>query len=236
MSISNNKKKSSTYLNQCVIQWCADGREQTNARFYSINQGSQSLTGKMLESSHSNVFMKRDDYEIKKDRKNSINSYKVLLNANKIWRGKSTNLIKPASDTTIDLFLYGHSTFRQYVKSKPGNIGSVRGISVDGHYVSAAKIAKYLDKVCVKLKNKKMRIWLLTCHASDNDCVRLFSEQLAEKLKLLKWTQKQVIGFKETVTPETLHLCRNLAEKTKIISPIKWPDELDDLKPEIITF
>ncbi|MEZ2578462.1 hypothetical protein [Buttiauxella ferragutiae] len=223
----------SEYNDHCIIQWyeqtAVTGSKQRNQMYFSNgNRGSQSITAASLELSHADVY-----YEKGKDntrhRSFSPNSYKISP--------KMALIKKVPVHNTTDLFLYGHSTYRCYVHQKNENIKYVRGISVDGHYVSAAKVAHFLDAACSSLKKTPLRIWLLSCHTSYDDLQRTYIDHLVEKLKPLGWENKQIIGFDEVITVETLYECRNLASRTNLFAPLTLnSSKIKKYKPKVIKF
>lgn len=217
-------KKTSDYKDHCIIQWYAKnsvtGSKQRNQwHFSNRNVGSQSITEESLELSHARVFYGEYDKYSTRPRKSSFNSYKISPQMAAIKR-------VPAHPTT-DLFLYGHSTIRDYVVPKyiapKKRREEIRGISIDGHYVSAGKVAQFLNVACSSLQKIPLRIWLLSCHSSSNDLGGRYHAHLCQKLRLLGWENKQIIGFDEAITPETLGTCRVLASGTNLFESLDNP-------------
>lgn len=223
--------KPTHYNNQCIIQWYADsvasGNHQRDQRFFqSSNNGNHSITQGGLEISHTELFRPKCDG----------NARHTLFSPNSYQLSKNTFLIKKITPGTTDIFLYGHSTYRDYapLKGLDRRPESVRGISVDGHYISAAKIAKFLDNAGGILKEKHCRIWLLSCHTSLNDIHESYAMHLARKLNGLGWKNKRLIGFEKEVTTTTLEISRRLASETFLYRPLNW-SQLHRWKPHLIT-
>ena len=139
---------------------------------------------------------------------------------------KEGHHITKVPGTTTDLFLYGHSTLRQWDPSVAGRAGQTsRGISIGHHYVSAAKVARYIDFVAgsnfrAAGDGRKLRIWLLSCHTGGTGTYATYALHLAEKLAVLGWRDKRLIAFKNAVTTKTLKRCREFAAATKLYAPI----------------
>lgn len=205
----------------CIIQWHSVGKERDQTFFQNSNHSSQTILPSYLKINKENKFINVE----KEDFTNPFNtsSYKI---DNDLFMAKSISL-----DTT-DLFLYGHSTTRESVHGKFS-----RGISIGKHYVSAAKVALFLNEhtpARVKFVNN-LRIWLLSCH-SGMICEYTYSEHLSEILKnSFGWKNKQFIGFSRVVTHHSLQKCRSVAAKTKLFAKLELRS-LRHEKPHIITY
>ncbi|MEE9686079.1 hypothetical protein V4841_21985 [Lelliottia amnigena] len=208
-------KKSSPFASQCIIQWYGDSvitgngqRDQQN--FVCSNNGNQSLTQAGLEQNKSDYFKYKE----------SSNSKLSELSKNSYYVSPKRHKVKTVDAGTTDVFLYGHSTYREYITPKDG-IDAVRGISIGSRYVSAGKVAKFLDSACRIVKHDELRIWLLSCHTSMDDLPERYIVHLAEKLEKLGWRNKQLIGFNRGVNTLTLLNARTIASKTDLYDELK---------------
>lgn len=194
--------KQSSIDQHCIIQWHALGKERDQKFFQNCNPSSQSLLPSYLKVSKDIYFspVEKEDFR-NKFHKASYMFDERLFNSRKL------------PPTTTDLFLYGHSTTRETINGK-----FTRGISVGKHYVSAMKLARYIDEITpLSLKSRdKMRIWMLSCH-SGMICDYTYSEHFSQSLKNIHgWENKNFIGFERVVTSDTLRKCREIASSTKL--------------------
>ncbi|WP_429059115.1 hypothetical protein [Aeromonas jandaei] len=221
-------KKPSDFISQCIIQWYADsvitGNGQRNQQhFESSNRGSQSIKQSALEVNKDDIFNQKDGFDDERLNSLSINSYNI---------SQRLYTVKKVAAGTTDVFLYGHSTFRDYAVPK-GSTDSVRGVSVGGRYVSAAKMAKLLDNACALVKEEKLRIWLLSCHTSLDDLPETYAGHLARKLTALGWRKKQLIGFDKAVNTLTLRNARELASNTALYKNLEF-SRLNQWRPHLV--
>jgi hypothetical protein len=217
-------KTSSKRENHCIIQWydldlksgTIKQRDQTN--FQNRNSGSQDLLPSYLSTSKSGHF------KVKNGDLLSVNSYKI-----DVVKFRSKKIPRE----TTDLFLYGHSTYRDWdVK-----VGSVRGVSIGGHYVSSAKIADFLEHIAgstFRSKDSKLRIWLLSCHTAEVDMTNVYAEWLARKLAEKGWRNKRFIAFESAVNTETLNKCRDIAQSHALYQPLNL-GPVAEWKPRLIS-
>lgn len=208
---------------QAIIQWHKTGEERPQPNFESARHIIH-LTEADIEQSKSDHF-------------------------NEEWPSASASYkLKPARQkihtAPTDIFLYGHSTFRDYRAPKPRGDGKlkeqVRGISINHSYVSAGKVADYLDGVCPSAKRvaNPIRVWLMSCHSASDDLCdagEVYARSFTEKLSNKGWKNARVIGFETEVNYfKVLPKVRALAESTKLYSPLDFPKSLQRCKPHIM--
>lgn len=198
------------YSKHCIIQWYEEGKQRSQTYFGTNNDtGSHSLT--RINLIHYNQkFNQINPVDESSDLNNSY-SFKISSSGTTIGRN------------TEDIFLYGHSTYREYRKYpnyriNNRNRGKVRGISIAGKYVSAAKVVEYIETIAPPdFKTKEKRIWLLSCYSGSKDLQRnnraaTFAGKIKKHLERKGWRNTKIISFDKPVTTVTLKECRVYAK------------------------
>jgi hypothetical protein len=194
-------------MGQAIIQWYEPGKQRDQTHFGSANPGSHSLTPDALVLSHAGRFA--DGYT-------ENDAHQAFRPSSYTFDARALAAARKLPAVTTDLFLYGHSTWRSFGDGPRRGFADVRGISIGGHYVSAAKMASYVDHVAGTTHRAggeatRLRIWLLSCHSGDGSSMEHYSEHLARKLAARGWRDKRLISFVDTVMTSTLKACRDVA-------------------------
>lgn len=146
--------------------------------------------------------------------KKKKNSYRAKADGSAL-----RNMPEIENGEVVHLFLYGHSTYRR-VKSTGKE---ERGISCNGHYISAenftSMVNAQIEKVCKK--GKPIFVWLLTCYGGSDDLqdedvdIADDSKVLADCMVKTLNEYATLIAFDKAVTKRTLKYCRECATLAK---------------------
>jgi hypothetical protein len=210
----------SSIQRQIIVQWYAEGQQRSQRNFGTGEGLSRSLSDDNLAIST------QDHFHIgTRAFAGGGSSFQIVSD------------LPPSDATSTDIFLYGHSTVREFTTTGLNHRTAgdeVRGVSIAHSYVSAGKMAEYMTLNFSRSMSKDVpvRIWLMSCHMADDIDGRSYALHFTQKLKERGWLNALIIAFRGEVNcNHTLPEVRSVAASTDLYTALVFTPRVEALYP-----